>query len=75
MKALKIKTTEEAGPDPSSFLSVEGIPAVTVGISKCREGRSRDTVEFASIEKGRQLLERFVAALVSAGGTLEGGNK
>lgn len=63
MKELKIKAEEEAKPDPSSFLSALGIPALSVGIASGREGLNRDTVEIASIEKGRQLLERLVMVL------------
>jgi hypothetical protein len=63
MKELKIKAEEEAKPDPSSFLSALGIPALSVGIASGREGLNRDTVEIASIEKGRQLLERLVMIL------------
>ncbi|MDR2552146.1 MAG: hypothetical protein LBD31_03130 [Treponema sp.] len=63
MKELRIKPEEEAKPDPSSFLSALGIPALSVGIASGREGLSYDTVEVASIEKGRQLLERLVTLL------------
>jgi hypothetical protein len=63
MKELKIKAEEEAKADPSSFLSALGIPALSVGIASGREGLNRDTVEIASIEKGRQLLERLVMIL------------
>jgi hypothetical protein len=63
MKELKINAEEEAKPDPSSFLSALGIPALSVGIASGREGLNRDTVEIASVEKGRQLLERLVMLL------------
>jgi hypothetical protein len=63
MKELKIKAGEEAGADPASLLSEMGIPALSVGIASGREGLTRDTVEIASIEKGRLLLERFVSRL------------
>jgi acetylornithine deacetylase/succinyl-diaminopimelate desuccinylase-like protein len=63
MKELKINAEEEAKPDPSSFLSALGIPALSVGVASGREGLNRDTVEIASIEKGRQLLERLVMLL------------
>jgi len=65
MKELKIKAVEEAKPDPASFLSTLGIPALTVGIASGKEGRTSDTVEIASLEKGRQLLELLV---IRAGG-------
>jgi hypothetical protein len=67
MKELKIKAEEEAGADPASFLSAMGIPALSVGIAKGREGLNRDTVEIASIEKGRLLLERFISRLAGQG--------
>ncbi|MCL1813903.1 MAG: hypothetical protein FWG29_10355 [Treponema sp.] len=60
MKELKIDVAEEAKPDPASFLSAVGIPAVSVGIASGREGLSVDTVELASVEKGRLLLERII---------------
>ncbi|MDR2210258.1 MAG: hypothetical protein LBO65_02140 [Spirochaetaceae bacterium] len=60
MKELKINAEEEAKSDPASFLSAQGIPALSVGVASGREGLGRDTVEIASIEKGRQLLERLI---------------
>ena len=60
MKELKINVVEEAKPDPASFLSAAGIPALSIGIASGREGLSVDTVEIASIEKGRLLLERSI---------------
>jgi hypothetical protein len=60
MKELKIDVVEEAKPDPASFLSASGIPALSVGIASGREGLSVDTVEIVSVEKGRQLLERII---------------
>ena len=60
MKELKINAVEEAKPDPASFLSVLGIPALSVGIASGREGLTVDTVEIASVEKGRLLLERII---------------
>ncbi|GHV85056.1 hypothetical protein AGMMS50230_06640 [Spirochaetia bacterium] len=65
MKELRIKSGEEAKPDPASFFSARGIASVSVGIALGREGLTRDTVEITSIEKGRQLLERLV---MEAGG-------
>jgi acetylornithine deacetylase/succinyl-diaminopimelate desuccinylase-like protein len=63
MKELKIKTEEESGADPASFLSSLNIPALSVGIARGREGLNRDKVEIASIEKGRLLLERLITRL------------
>jgi hypothetical protein len=60
MKELKINAVEESKPDPASFLSAMGIPAVSVGIASGREGLSVDMVEIASVEKGRLLLERII---------------
>ena len=60
MKELKISATEEAKPDPASFLSDYGIPALSVGIASGRAGLTRDTVEIASVERGRQLLEQLI---------------
>ena len=60
MNDLKINVVEEAKPDPASFLSAVGIPALSVGIALGREGLTRDTVEIASLEKGRLLLERII---------------
>ena len=60
IKDLKIDVVEDAKPDPASFLSAVGIPAVSVGIASGREGLSVDTVEIASVEKGRLLLERII---------------
>jgi len=60
MKDLKITVVEESKPDPAAFLSVLGIPALSVGIASGREGLTRDTVEIASLEKGRLLLERII---------------
>ncbi|MDR1929695.1 MAG: hypothetical protein LBQ44_03605 [Treponema sp.] len=68
MRELKIKPEEEAGADPASFLSSAGIPALSVGIARGREGLSRDKVEIASIEKGRLLLEKLIARLAGQGG-------
>lgn len=60
MKELKIKAEQEDKPDPASFLSAMGIPAISVGIASGKEGRIRDMVEIASLEKGRQLLEQLI---------------
>jgi hypothetical protein len=60
MKDLHIKVKEENGSDPSAFLSHHGIPALSLGIAQGREGLSHDTIEIASIEKGRQLIEAII---------------
>ncbi|MDR2109857.1 MAG: hypothetical protein LBP32_00970 [Spirochaetaceae bacterium] len=60
MRGLHIKVREENGSDPSSFLANHGIPAVSLGIARGREGLSRDTIEISSIEKGRLLLEALI---------------
>jgi hypothetical protein len=60
MKDLHIKIKEENGSDPSAFLSHHGIPALSVGIAQGREGLTHDTIEIASIEKGRQLIEAII---------------
>jgi hypothetical protein len=63
MGELKIKAEVEAKPDPSSVFAAPGIPALSLGMASGREGLHRDTVEIASIEKGRQLLERLIVRL------------
>ncbi|MDR1390181.1 MAG: hypothetical protein LBJ31_09435 [Treponema sp.] len=63
MKELRIKAAEDARPDPSSFLSALGIPAISVGIAQGREALNYDKVEIASIEKGRMLLEKLLKLL------------
>jgi hypothetical protein len=68
MKELKINAEEEAKSDPASFLSAQGIPALSVGIASGREGLGRDTVEIASIEKGRQLLEQLIVQVGNQNG-------
>ena len=60
MRELKINTVEEAKPDPASFLSAVGIPAISVGIASGREGLNVDTVEISSLEKGRLLLAHII---------------
>jgi acetylornithine deacetylase/succinyl-diaminopimelate desuccinylase-like protein len=60
MKDLRIRAVEENGADPSAFLSSRGIPAVSLGIARGREGLVRDTIEIDSIEKGRQLVENLI---------------
>jgi hypothetical protein len=63
MKELRIKCTEETGAGPSSFLTNMGIPALSLGLAGGREGLEYDTVEIATVEKGRLLLEKCVALL------------
>ncbi|MDR2185867.1 MAG: hypothetical protein LBO80_09435 [Treponema sp.] len=65
MRDLRIKVREEDGSDPSAFLSNRGIPAVSLGIARGWEGLSMDTVEIASIEKGRQLIDKVIEVLTS----------
>jgi hypothetical protein len=60
MKEQRIKTAVESGCDPSAFLSNQGIPALSLGIVQGQEGRVKDTIEIASIEKGRFLLEKII---------------
>jgi hypothetical protein len=60
MKDLHIKVKEENGSDPSAFLSHHGIPALSLGIVQGREGLIHDTIDIASIEKGRQLIETII---------------
>jgi di/tripeptidase len=61
MKDMRIKINEENGSDPSAFLSHQGIPALSLGVVYGQEGLLRDTIEIASIEKGRLLLERIIS--------------
>ncbi|MDR2143089.1 MAG: hypothetical protein LBP29_01815, partial [Treponema sp.] len=59
-KGLKIKPEEHSGADSSSFLVNMGIPALSIGLAGGRAGVDHDTVEIASVETGRLLLERCV---------------
>jgi hypothetical protein len=63
MKELKIKCVEESGADPASFLTNMGIPALSFGLAGGREGLEHDTIEIATVEKGRLLLERCITML------------
>jgi hypothetical protein len=63
MKDLHIRLREENGADPSAILSNRGIPSVSIGIAKGWEGLNSDTIDIASIEKGRQLIEALVARI------------
>jgi hypothetical protein len=69
MKDLHIRLREENGADPSAVLANRGIPSYSVGIARGWEGLNSDTIDIASIEKGRQLIE---ALILRTGGT--GGN-
>ena len=60
MKEQRIKMVVESGCDPSAFLSNQGIPALSLGIVQGQEGLAKDTIEIASIEKGRFLLEKII---------------
>jgi hypothetical protein len=60
MRDLHIKVKEENGSDPSAFLSHHGVPALSLGLVQGREGLTHDTIEIASIEKGRQLIETII---------------
>jgi hypothetical protein len=67
MKEQRLKIREEDGSDPSAFFTGAGIPALSLGIALGREGGSRDTIEIASVEKGRFLLEALVSRLCKEG--------
>jgi hypothetical protein len=68
MKDLHIRLREENGADPSAILSNRGIPSFSIGIAKGWEGLNSDTIDIASIEKGRQLIEALVARIGRTGG-------
>jgi hypothetical protein len=63
MKELHIKFKEENGADPSANLSNQGIPSLSLGISRGWEGLNSDTIEISSIEKGRLLIETLIMRL------------
>jgi hypothetical protein len=60
VKSLKLKPAEHSGADPSSFLVIMGIPALSIGLAGGRAGVDHDTVEIATVETGRLLLERCI---------------
>jgi hypothetical protein len=60
VKSLKIKPVEHSGADSSSFLANMGIPALSIGLAGGRAGVDRDTIEVATVETGRLLLERCI---------------
>jgi hypothetical protein len=68
MKDLHIRLREENGADPSAVLSNRGIPSFSIGIAKGWEGLNSDTIDIASIEKGRQLIEALIARIGRTGG-------
>jgi hypothetical protein len=69
-----IKISQYRGSDPSTYLSVQGIPALSIGLAQGRTGLRRDKVEIDSLEKGRLLLEALVESLsVEFSGSGEGG--
>jgi hypothetical protein len=57
----RIKITEENGADPASFFTACDIPALSMGIALGVEGAKRDVISIDSLEKGRFILERFIA--------------
>jgi hypothetical protein len=59
-KSLKLKPAEHSGADPSSFLVNMGIPALSIGLAGGRAGVDHDTVEIATVETGRLLLEHCI---------------
>jgi hypothetical protein len=63
MKEQHIRIKEEDGSDPSAFFAGPGIPALSLGVALGREGSSRDTIEIASLERGRLFLETLVSRL------------
>jgi hypothetical protein len=76
MRDQHIKISQYLGSDPSAYLSIQGIPALSIGLAQGRTGLRRDRVEIASIEKGRLLLEALVRSLstgLSFGASGEGG--
>ncbi|MDR2738267.1 MAG: hypothetical protein LBB68_00310 [Treponema sp.] len=71
MKDLHIRLREENGADPSAILSNRGIPSFSIGIAQGWEGLNSDTIEIASIEKGRQLIEALITRMSRTGGPYE----
>ncbi|MBN2874903.1 MAG: hypothetical protein JXM71_07400 [Spirochaetales bacterium] len=63
MRDQRIKVQQEPGADPASFLSSMGIPAVSLGVAKGREGLRQDEIDIASIEQGSLLLVSIIEAL------------
>ena len=71
MKDLHIRLREENGADPSAVLANRGIPSYSVGIARGWEGLNSDTIDIASIEKGRQLIEALILRTGGTGGSHE----
>jgi putative aminopeptidase FrvX len=71
MKELHIRLREENGADPSAILANRGIPSYSIGIARGWEGLNSDTIDIASIEKGRQLIEALIARIGRTGGQHE----
>jgi len=67
IKDHKIRLLEENASDPASFLSSQGIPAMTIAVSSGREGLNQDEIEIASIERGRKLLITIVERISAEG--------
>jgi hypothetical protein len=66
-KEQHIKISQYAGSDSSAYLSVLGIPALSIGVAQGRTGLRRDKVEINSIEQGRLLIEALVQAITRGG--------
>ncbi|QQO11000.1 hypothetical protein [Breznakiella homolactica] len=60
MKELHIKIHRDSRSDPAAFLSIQGIPALSLGLAQGRTGLNVDTVDIASLDKGRQLIESII---------------
>jgi hypothetical protein len=63
MKEQRIKVIEKTEADSSAFLSVQGIPALSIGLAQGREGLEIDEVIIESIERGRKLLASIIEQL------------
>lgn len=63
MKEQRIKVIEKTEADSSAFLSVQGIPALSIGLAQGREGLELDEVIIESIERGRKLLVTIIERL------------
>jgi len=63
MKEQRIKVIEKTEADSSAFLSVQGIPALSIGLAQGREGLEMDEVIIESIERGRKLLVSIIERL------------